>query len=79
MTLLDLEKGARATICKVGLEGEQDKLGRRLLLMGLRPGATVEMVGRSPFGDPYVVKVKKQSFGLRKELLSKIEVEPLGN
>lgn len=63
----------------VGLEGEHAKLGRRLLLMGLRPGATVEMVGRSPFGDPYVVKVKKQSFGLRKELLGKIEVERVGH
>jgi Fe2+ transport system protein FeoA len=45
--------------------------------MGLRPGATVEMVGRSPFGDPYVVRLRTQSFGLRREVLRQIEVSPL--
>ncbi len=79
MKLLALEKGERARIRRVGLEGEHATLGRRLLLMGLRPGATVEMVGRSPFGEPFVVRVQKQSFGLRRELLEKIEVEPLGH
>jgi len=49
---------------------------RRLLLMGIRPGCKLEMVGRAPFGDPYVVRVANQGFGLRRELTELIEVAP---
>lgn len=74
MQLSELPKGARALVSKLNFEQDQAVLERRLLLMGLRPGATVEMVGRSPFGDPYVVRLRHQSFGLRREVLRQIEV-----
>lgn len=77
MQLCQLPKGSRALISRLSFEPEQAILERRLLLMGLRPGATVEMVGKSPFGDPYVVRLKSQSFGLRRELLRQIEVTPI--
>lgn len=35
------------------------------------------MVGKSPFGDPYVVRLRHQSFGLRRDVLRNIEVTPL--
>jgi Fe2+ transport system protein FeoA len=35
------------------------------------------MVGKSPFGDPYVVRLQHQSFGLRREVLRNIEVSLL--
>lgn len=77
MQLSELPKGARALVRKLSFDTEQATLERRLLLMGLRPGATVEMVGRAPFGDPYVVKLRHQSFGLRRDVLQRIEVSVL--
>ncbi len=77
MQLSELPKGARALVSKLSFEAEHATLERRLLLMGLRPGATVEMVGKSPFGDPYVVRLRHQSFGLRRDVLRNIEVTPL--
>lgn len=77
MQLFDLDKGARALVSGVNLGPGQEALSRRLQLMGIRPGAILEMVGRSPFGDPYIIKLNNHSFGLRKELLTKIEVTRL--
>ena len=74
MQLSELDKGSRARVCEVNLGPGQEVLSRRLQLMGIRAGAILEMVGRSPFGDPYIVKLNNHSFGLRKELLTKIEV-----
>jgi ferrous iron transport protein A len=74
MQLTEVPKGGRALIQNLAFEGRHAALKRRLLLMGLRPGATVEMVGRSPFGDPFVIRLKNQSFGLRREVMEQIEV-----
>ncbi len=48
-TLAALGKGAAATVAEVRDDGP---LGRRLLDLGLIPGAAVECVGRAPLGDP---------------------------
>ena len=48
-TLACLEKGAAATVVEVRDAGP---LGRRLLDLGLIPGAAVECLGRAPLGDP---------------------------
>jgi ferrous iron transport protein A len=48
-TLAALAKGAAATVAEVRDDGP---LGRRLLDLGLIPGAAVECVGRAPLGDP---------------------------
>ncbi|MBR3391269.1 MAG: ferrous iron transport protein A [Firmicutes bacterium] len=48
-TLACLEKGAAATVAEVRDAGP---LGRRLLDLGLIPGAAVECLGRAPLGDP---------------------------
>ncbi len=48
-TLACLEKSAAATVAEVRDAGP---LGRRLLDLGLIPGAAVECLGRAPLGDP---------------------------
>ncbi|MBQ6606142.1 MAG: ferrous iron transport protein A [Firmicutes bacterium] len=48
-TLAALAKGAAATVAEVRDAGP---LGRRLMDLGLIPGAAVECVGRAPLGDP---------------------------
>jgi len=74
--LSSLSKGASGVVCKLNFDPAQSKLARRLLLMGIRPGVRIEVVGKAPLGDPVVVRVKNQGFGLRKELLELIEVQP---
>ena len=76
MKLTELHKGQRAVVSTFEPGTGGAKLYQRLLLMGLRPGAEVEMVGKAPFGDPYVVRVQNQGFGLRKELTELIQVTP---
>lgn len=76
MKLSELNKGKRAVVSTFDARQSGAKLYQRLLLMGIRPGAEVEMVGRAPFGDPYVVRVQNQGFGLRRELTELIQVTP---
>jgi len=76
MKLTELSKGCSAIVRSLNLDSDQGHLVRRLLLMGIRPGCKLEMVGRAPFGDPYVVRVANQGFGLRRELTELIEVAP---
>lgn len=78
MKLTELPLGANAVVTRLLTEPDQDKLRRRLLLMGIRPGAQVQMMGRAPLGDPYVVKIRNQGFGLRRELTELIEVNQDG-
>ena len=48
-TLACLKQGEAAAVTEVRDAGP---LGRRLLDLGLIPGAAVECVGRAPLGDP---------------------------
>lgn len=77
MTLNELDKGSRATVSGLLCQEDETPLARRLFLMGIRPGVELEMVGKAPFGDPYVVKIQHHGFGLRTELAKLVEVSPL--
>lgn len=48
---------------------------RRLLDLGFIPGAIVEVLKRSPLGDPVAYRVSQTSIALRKEESMKIEGE----
>jgi ferrous iron transport protein A len=76
MKLTELCKGKSAVVDQVTLQAEHAGMARRLFLMGFRPGNRVEMLGRAPLGDPFVIRVNNQGFGLRKELTELIEVSP---
>ena len=76
MKLTDLPKGQNALVSELDFDASQAKLARRLILMGIRPGACLEMVGRAPLGDPFVVRLNNQGFGLRRELAELIKVTP---
>lgn len=76
MKLTELAKGRCAVVSQLALDADDSVLVRRLLLMGIRPGCRVEMMGRAPWGDPLVVRVNNQGFGLRRELTELIEVSP---
>lgn len=62
MTLDQLPIGKTAVIKNVGGEGS---LRRRLLDMGLTPGATISIRKTAPMGDPIELYVRSYSLTLR--------------
>ncbi|RLA96323.1 MAG: DtxR family transcriptional regulator, partial [Deltaproteobacteria bacterium] len=62
--LKDLEPGKKGRITAVKGKGG---LRKRLLDMGIVPGALVEMERVAPLGDPVEVRVKGYHLSLRKE------------
>lgn len=62
-TLAALAAGATAKI--VGLTGA-NQISRRLLEMGVVPGATVRVVKTAPFGCPMEIRVSNSHLAIRK-------------
>ena len=70
--LSELEPGEKGTIIKVQGSGA---LRRRLLDMGLIKGTEIEMVRKSPLGDPLKFLVKGYNLSLRKTECESVYVE----
>ncbi|CAM3875303.1 FeoA family protein [Mesobacillus thioparans] len=64
LTLFDGLKGDLIKISALRLEGV---MRRRLLDLGFVPGAIVEVLRKSPLGDPIAFRVSSTSIALRKE------------
>lgn len=73
--LSELVPGSRARIVSLLAEG---LVRRRLLDLGMVPQTIVEVVRRSPIGDPTAYRVRGTTIGLRKEDAKQILVETLG-
>ena len=67
--------GCRGSVVSVG--GDQD-LRRRLLEMGFCRGTTVEVVRRSPFGDPIEFRLRGYNLSLRGEQAKFVQIAPVG-
>ncbi|WP_462413403.1 FeoA family protein [Neobacillus sp. Marseille-QA0830] len=70
--LAEAEKGNVIKITSIHLDGV---LRRRLLDLGFVAGADVEVVRKSPLGDPIAYRVSQTTIALRKEESMKIEGE----
>jgi Fe2+ transport system protein FeoA len=70
-TLANLTPGATAIVGAVSATGDER---RRLLDLGFLPGTSVEMVMRSPLGDPLAFRVRGSVVALRKKQARRIEV-----
>lgn len=70
--LSQLQPGQRAKVCEVG---GSPVLRRRLLDMGVVPGAEIEVVRVAPLGDPVEYKVKGYRLSLRRSEAAKVTVE----
>ncbi|MCG8401919.1 MAG: ferrous iron transport protein A [Firmicutes bacterium] len=75
VSLSCLTNGSFALITEVAVEG---LTRRRLLDLGLVPGTKVEVIRRSPVGDPIAYGVRGAVIVLRKEVASKVFCEDLG-
>jgi Fe2+ transport system protein FeoA len=69
--LSTLEPPGRGRIVKVGGGGAR----RRLLDMGIVPGAAIEVRRVAPLGDPVLIRVKGYDLALRKVEAEHIQVE----
>jgi ferrous iron transport protein A len=70
MKLVDGEKGNLIQITSLNLDGV---MRRRLLDLGFVAGAIVEVIRKSPLGDPIAFRVSQTTIALRKEESSQIE------
>ncbi|MEW6572466.1 MAG: FeoA family protein [Bacillota bacterium] len=71
VTLNTLPVGSFALVAKISAEG---MTRRRLLDLGLVPGTRVEVVRRSPLGDPIAYNIRGALIALRKEESSQVMV-----
>ena len=71
-TLNEMAPGKKGRILKVGGQGVMKK---RIVDMGMVPGAEVEVERYAPLGDPIEIKIKGYHLSLRKEDASMIMIE----
>jgi Fe2+ transport system protein FeoA len=71
MTLTQLEIGRNARVIAVN---GTSRITRRLMEMGVIPGADVRMVKAAPFGDPIEVNVRGYSLAMRRSEADSVEV-----
>ncbi len=74
-TLNLLEPGSKAKVIQITGRGSAR---RRILDMGMVPGAEVEVIRKAPMGDPLEFLVKGYNLSLRKAEAELIVVQPLG-
>jgi ferrous iron transport protein A len=73
MTLDQLKPGMKCRITKL-FSG--DKLGVRLLVMGIYPGTKLRVVRNAPLRNPMEVEIEGYFLSLRREEARLIEVDP---
>jgi Fe2+ transport system protein FeoA len=52
-----------------------DEIGRRILEMGVTPGAEIRRIGTAPLGDPLEFEIRGYRLSLRKHEAQQIEIE----
>lgn len=75
MTLKELSVGDRARV--LGFAAGGDAYRRKLLSMGLTPGAELSVTRVAPMGDPVEIRVRGFSLSLRKDEADALSVEKL--
>lgn len=75
MTLKDLQVGDRAKVTGF-LEGG-GAYRRKLLSMGLTPGAELSMTRVAPMGDPMEIRVRGFALSVRRDEAAAVSVEKL--
>lgn len=75
ITLDQMQDGQSGTIMRVWLEGSTK---RRLIEMGVTPGATLRVTKRAPLGDPIEIHLRGYTLTLRADDARRIGVRPEG-
>ncbi len=72
MTLDELKPKEKAVVISIGGSGP---VRRRLIDMGITPGAHVMIKKTAPFGDPLEVNIRGYSLSMRKSEAAQVTVE----
>lgn len=72
MTLKNLKPGQEGTVVSIG---EKGIMRRRIMDMGVTPGAAVKVIKVAPLGDPIEINIRGYELSLRKEEADQIQVE----
>lgn len=70
-TLRDLKPGESGTVRSIGSKGP---VRRRLMDMGVTPGAEIKVIKIAPLGDPVEVHIRGYELSLRKDEAEQIEL-----
>ncbi len=70
-TVNQLKPGEKGTVLRLGSSGA---LRRRIIDMGITPGATIIMRKTAPLGDPIEINVRGYELSIRKSEAQEIEV-----
>lgn len=73
-TLTNLPIGVKAKVLSVNGDNQ---ITKRLMEMGVVPGAPVRVIKSAPFGDPLEIRVRGYHLAMRKAEASRIEVQSL--
>lgn len=71
-TVNDLRRGEAGTVVSISGSGA---VWRRIIDMGITPGAVIKMRKAAPFGDPLQINVRGYELSLRRTEAKKITVE----
>lgn len=72
MNLTNLPVGETAKVTRVN---GNNRITKRLMEMGVVPGASVRMIKSAPFGDPLEIRVRGYHLAMRKSEADHIEVQ----
>lgn len=72
MTLKDLKPGQEGTVVSIGDKGPVRK---RIMDMGVTPGATIKVIKVAPLGDPIEVNIRGYELSLRKSEAGQIVIK----
>jgi Fe2+ transport system protein FeoA len=70
-TAADLAVGEMARIVRIA---EVDEISRRLLEMGVTPGAEIRRLGAAPLGDPLEFELRGYRLSLRRAEAEHVEI-----
>jgi ferrous iron transport protein A len=71
MTLKDLKPGQEGVVTAIG---EKGPIRKRIMDMGVTPGATVKVIKVAPLGDPIEINIRGYELSLRKSEASQIVI-----
>ncbi|MBA4343328.1 MAG: ferrous iron transport protein A [Methylibium sp.] len=77
VTLDQLASGQRARVRGLSVPPQQAEWARQLEDLGFVPGAEVQLLRRSVWGDPLVVGVEGSRFALRRAEAQCVQIEAL--
>lgn len=77
MTLKDLQVGDRAKVAGYLESGAGNPYRRKLLSLGLTPGAEISVTRLAPMGDPVEIRVRGFALSLRRDGAASLAVEKL--